>query len=166
MTFFFVYVILTAMGKDRKGRITNMKQNVRKWLLPIVLVLLIIALCAAGVAVLKHLSRERKAQEDAEFQERVREIYEAEYAPIIDEVRKSASEAIAQSNETISRYKERVEAIQAALSEDLDTINYARDLLDRIYALNEKENKTVSEMDLLESLIKEFNDLDLGFEIQ
>lgn len=137
-----------------------MKQNVRKWLLPIVLVLLIIALCAAGLAVLKHLSRERKAQEDAEFQERVREIYEAKYAPIVDSVRKSVSEAIAQSNETISRYKERVEAI------DLDTINYARDLLDRIYALNEKENKTVSEMDLLESLIKEFNDLDLGFEIQ
>ena len=104
---------------------------------------------------------ERAEQEKAEFQEAVNKIYEVEYGSIVDSVRESVSEAIAQSEATISNYKIKIESIQTTLSDDLATVDFARELLDQIYELEAKANQTPADIAQLKKLIETFNALDL-----
>lgn len=98
-----------------------------------------------------------KAKMDAEEQKRYDDLYKTELGQWIKELEKNveSSYAIAVKVQTD------IELAKGKIDDVTEAYKNANELLNEIYRLNDKENRTSGEQLLLEGLIDEFNNLDI-----
>lgn len=98
-----------------------------------------------------------KAKMDAEEQKRYDDLYKTELGQWIKELEKNV-----ESSYTIAiKVQTDIELAKGKIDDVTEAYKNANELLDEIYSLNDKENRTSGEQLLLEGLIDEFNNLDI-----
>lgn len=96
-----------------------------------------------------------KAEMDAEEQKRYDNLYKTELGQWLKDLETS----IAESYDLVISVQTDIEFAQAEIDKVKEDYKNANDILDEIYRLNDKENRTNGEQLLLEGLIEEFNNL-------
>lgn len=98
-----------------------------------------------------------KAKMDAEEQKRYDDLYKTELGQWIKELEKNV-----ESSYTIAvKVQTDIELAKGKIDDVTEAYKNANELLNEIYRLNDKENRTSGEQLLLEGLIEEFNSLDI-----